>query len=79
LRERRGFQQQNTSRVSDVELVELLRKENAREFYGEGQYYYYLKRNNVRSIASNSSTYNFVMQDSYYRFAIPEVEENNRK
>jgi hypothetical protein len=79
LRERRGFQQQNTSQITDVGLPELLRKENLREFYGEGQYYYYLKRNNVRSIASNTSVGNFSMQDSYYRFAIPDVEENNRK
>ncbi|MDR0765894.1 MAG: RagB/SusD family nutrient uptake outer membrane protein [Odoribacteraceae bacterium] len=79
LRERRGFQRQNTTRFSDAELVDLLAKEHAREFYGEGQYYYYLKRNNVRSIASNSSTYNVTMQDSYYRFTVPETEENNRK
>jgi hypothetical protein len=78
LRERRGFLRNNTSRVPDAELPELLRKETLRELYGEGQYYFYLKRNNVRSIASNSTTSNFTMQDRYYKFEIPAVEANNR-
>jgi hypothetical protein len=78
LRLRRGFERNNTKDVTEAQLTELLRKETLREFYGEGQYYYYLKRNNVRSIASNSSTANFAMQDRYYKFEIPAAETNNR-
>ncbi|MDR2130229.1 MAG: RagB/SusD family nutrient uptake outer membrane protein [Odoribacteraceae bacterium] len=78
LRAGRGFLQNNAWNVTDAELPELLRKETLREFYGEGQYYYYLKRNNIRSIESNSTTYDFPMEDRYYRFSIPNEENKNR-
>lgn len=72
LRLKRGFANGNAAGYPD--LAELLDKEFQREFYGEGQYFFFLKRNQVTKVRNNYM--NTVTID--YDIPLPESETNNR-
>lgn len=72
LRLKRGFTNGNTNGY--MNLDELVDVEYQRELYGEGQYFFFLKRNQVKSIKNNlmnTVTVNYVIP-------LPESETNNR-
>lgn len=56
------------------EVIEALRKEYAKDFLGEGQYFYFLKRNGIKLLPLNAYE-NIEMLNSYYVFEIPDAEK----
>lgn len=82
LRLTRGYDQDNIS----GDLNNLLREEWEREFYAEGQFFYFLKRNGLTELVTQgvSGTGNSAEAQTknvslaYYVFPIPEEETNNR-
>lgn len=81
VRNRRGISANNniTEWGSKEEMVEQLSREYAKDFIGEGQYFFFLKRHNMKKItvSSNIAPYTgvFEMRESYYEFEIPEAEK----
>lgn len=73
LRLNRRYQNGNTS---GHDSEELLKNEIIREFYGEGQYFYYMKRRQLEKI-SNQSGAEIEMQGKY-KLPLPDSELNNR-
>lgn len=73
LRLNRGHQVNNTV---GKDLRQLVEDEYSREFYGEGQYFFYLKRNKVTSLKDQLGK-NITMTD-HYKIPLPECEINNR-
>ncbi|MDU1892891.1 MAG: RagB/SusD family nutrient uptake outer membrane protein [Dysgonomonas sp.] len=53
-----------------------LQNEYIREFQGEGQLFYFYKRNNINLVRSGSSTGYFVLTDDEYVLPIPSAETN---
>lgn len=77
LRLTRGYFENNI--IDD--LNQTLQEEYEREFYAEGQYFYYLKRNGATTVADPSSgeiDETKTVSASYFVFPIPEEETNNR-
>lgn len=72
LRLKRGFTNGNT--IGYTDLDDLADKEWQREFYGEGQYYFFLKRNRIETVKDNYL--NTVTVN--YDIPLPESETNNR-
>lgn len=76
LRLTRGYSQNNTL---GKDLDELWDKECQREFYGEGQYFFFLKRNGVTTIDRQSSDEKVELEETIdYVIPLPESETNNR-
>lgn len=73
LRLMRGYQIGNT--VGAVP-GDLLNKEYSREYFGEGQYFFYLKRNNVSMVQSQGG--NKIQMETYYQVPLPDSEKNYR-
>lgn len=73
LRLSRGYQVGNTV---GGDLNNLLDQEWKKEFYGEGQYFFFLKRNQVSSIKNHDG--NTVDISKAYIVQLPESETNNR-
>lgn len=73
LRLKRGHMNNN---AADYDVDELLDQEYQREFYGEGQYFFYLKRNQVKSLVTQAGT--TVAMGNNYVIPLPESETNNR-
>lgn len=73
LRLSRGYQVDNTV---GGDLNNLLDQEWKKEFYGEGQYFFFLKRNQVSSIKNHDG--NTVDISKAYIVQLPESETNNR-
>ena len=72
LRLKRGFSNGNAAGYTDLD--ELLDKEYQREFYGEGQYFFFLKRNQIKVIKNNyQNTVNL-----NFDIPLPDSETNNR-
>lgn len=69
----RGYLVGNTVGVSSDQLLD---QEYAREFYGEGQYFFYLKRNQVETLQAQSGTK--INMPLYYQVPLPESETNGR-
>lgn len=61
----------NTS-MSKEELENEIRKEYRKEFWGEGQLWYYYKRKSYTDFSSNMKNI------SFFTFGVPDVEESNR-
>ena len=57
---------------TDVQTT--LRQEWEKEFYGEGQYYYYLKRNGITSVSGPNGS-----KKPNYIIPLPESETDNRR
>lgn len=74
LRRNRGFLQDNTAGMN---LDQLINDEYNREFYLEGQYYYYLKRNKVGQIKSQTGV-TVTMGRDKYEMPLPDDEVNRR-
>ncbi|MEQ2911226.1 RagB/SusD family nutrient uptake outer membrane protein [Butyricimonas faecihominis] len=70
LRMIRGYQSGMVG--SDVQTT--LRQEWEKEFYGEGQYYYYLKRNGITSVSGPNGS-----KKPNYIIPLPESETDNRR
>lgn len=62
--------------ASGHEPEELLKNEIIREFYGEGQYFYYMKRRQLERISNQSGTE--IEMKGKYRLPLPDSEINNR-
>lgn len=73
LRLNRGHQVNNTV---GKDLRQLVEDEYSREFYGEGQYFFYLKRNKVVNLKDQLGK-KITMTD-HYKIPLPECETNNR-
>jgi hypothetical protein len=60
-------------------LTQEIRKEYAKEFYGEGQLFYYFKRNNIMAIPDgNATTGDRMMSPEIYRIPVPLEERQAR-
>ena len=70
----RGYQDHN---MDGQDVNDILDKEWQREFYGEGQYFFYLKRNQVSILYGQDGNTKYEMKD-YYQIPLPESEVNNR-
>lgn len=69
VRENRGYEEENF--ITDPELLDLeIGKEYRREFLGEGQMFYYLKRKNIQNIEFS----NIAGSNSVYVLPIPDSE-----
>ena len=56
--------------------INALQQEYSKDFFGEGQYFFFLKRHQVSTlnIWFNNMMNNFPMQERYYEFEIPDAE-----
>ena len=56
--------------------INALQQEYSKDFFGEGQYFFFLKRHQVSTlnIWFNNMMNNFPMYESYYEFEIPDAE-----
>lgn len=63
--------------VSEEEKIEALREEYCKEFFGEGQYFFFLKRHQISSLELfyNNINSTFPMLEQYYEFEIPDSEK----
>ncbi len=72
----------NTSPLPDAttaaQLTTSIMKEYRREFYGEGQLFFYYKRTQAPSIIAGGTNTSLTMKDSYYTFAKPLSETTPR-
>lgn len=75
LRLNRGFLQNNTAAYNNLD--ELITQEYEREFYLDGQYFFYLKRNKVNNIYVPGKT-SINMGEQQYVLPIPADEINKR-
>lgn len=73
LREGRKYLVNNTD---NRDLTLLLRDENIREFYGEGQFFYFMKRNRMEKITTQLGK--DVNMTGKYALPLPDSEVNNR-
>ncbi len=73
LRINRGYQ---TGNADGFDPEVLLDEEYQREFYGEGQYFFFLKRNQVKTIKNQEG--NNVGIGEHYIIPMPDSEINNR-
>lgn len=77
LRVGRGYQEGGITDAEKADWAETLRQEYQREFYGEGQYFFYLKRNRVSSIEGFGSSV-IDMGEAQYELPLPDSESQNR-
>lgn len=76
LRLARGYSKDNTLGQN---LNDLLDKEYQREFYAEGQYFFFLKRNQVKKVSRQSIDDKVELVETIdYVIPLPESETNNR-
>lgn len=73
LREGRKYLANSTD---NRDLSLLLKDEHIREFYGEGQFFFYMKRNQMEKITNQSG--NDINMQGKYVLPLPESEINNR-
>ena len=73
----RNFLTGNTTGFSDGQLDELIEKEYIRETYGEGQYFFFLKRKNINIIRDQADQQVSGMRGRY-QIPLPESETNYR-
>ncbi len=73
LRILRGFEIGNI----DTDLNTMLYEEYQREFCGEGQFFYYLKRNNIPFVTLQDGAGNITLTGSY-QLSLPDSEKKNR-
>lgn len=78
LRMRRGYQNGTITNAEKNDWQTTLQTEYNREFYGEGQYFFYLKRKNVASIKSADGKEDITMGPARYQLILPESESNYR-
>lgn len=64
--------------TSKEDIPATLLSEYQKEFFGEGQLFYYYKRTNATSIPTALSTTDYVMKDVNYQMPLPEIETDFR-
>ena len=67
----------NVSSFDDeTQKIEALQLEYSKDFFGEGQYFFFLKRHRIGNLTVYFSgiNNNFPMYESYYEFEIPDAE-----
>ena len=67
----------NVSSFDDeAQKIEALQLEYSKDFFGEGQYFFFLKRHRIEDLTVYFSgiNNNFPMHESYYEFEIPDAE-----
>ncbi|MBK5721972.1 RagB/SusD family nutrient uptake outer membrane protein [Dysgonomonas sp. Marseille-P4677] len=69
----RGLKKLSEAKPNSTIATELL-LEHMREFYGEGQLFYFYKRRNLKSIRNGSTAGNITMNADKYVLPIPQVE-----
>ncbi|MGJ1420273.1 RagB/SusD family nutrient uptake outer membrane protein [Sphingobacterium spiritivorum] len=74
VRNHRGISSLSTTNGMENEIL----KEYRKEFYGEGQLWYYYKRKQISNIISPSNLNGFLVPSSAWAIPIPEEELNNR-
>lgn len=74
LRVGRGYQSGSISDAEKNNWATTLQEEYKREFYGEGQYFFYLKRNHVASLPAGTGNGDFVMGSAQYVLPVPDSE-----
>lgn len=77
IRNTRGISKRNDIHgfTSRDQMIEELRKEYAKDFFGEGQYFFFLKRHQIRSFEAWMLWPVDPMLDQYYEFVIPDGEK----
>ena len=61
--------------ATEAEKVKRLTKEYAKEFFGEGQYFFFLKRHQASEIEVGYDDHVFPMEERFYEFEIPDAEK----
>ena len=78
VRNARGISTTNNVSSFDDEATKIsaLQQEYCKDFFGEGQYFFFLKRHQVSTlnIWFKNIMNNFPMLESYYEFEIPDAE-----
>ena len=62
-----------------VDIQQVLKEEYMKEFFGEGQLFFYYKRLNVSSIPAGDDSGMITMDEAKYKFPWPEGEIEDRK
>lgn len=79
LRVGRGYQQGSVSEAEANDWETTIRMEYSREFYGEGQYFFYLKRKGVSSLQSGfKDEETWTLGTAQYVLPLPESESQYR-
>ena len=76
IRRNRGLIAFEDTEVIDIQQV--LKEEYMKEFFGEGQLFYYYKRLNVSSIPAGDDSGDVVMDETKYKFPLPDSETDYR-
>lgn len=77
LQKARGYKDANFTKPGDgIDVA--IRDEYSREFYGEGQYFFYLKRKNVKSLNKGNGDGVINMTNTEYVLPLPDSEINAR-
>lgn len=78
LRVGRGYQEGSVGSNETNDWGAAIRDEYSREFYGEGQYFFYLKRKGISSISSGAGNESLVLGTAQYILPLPESESQYR-
>lgn len=78
LRIGRGYQDGSVSEGDKRDWQATIQTEYNKEFYGEGQFFFYLKRNNVSSIPAGTGNGNIALGEAQYVLPLPESESQYR-
>lgn len=78
LRVGRGYQSGSVTDQEKSNWAATLQTEYNREFYSEGQFFFYLKRNNVASIKSGDDTGEVTLGPARYELPLPDSESQYR-
>ena len=61
-----------------VDIQQVLKEEYMKEFFGEGQLFFYYKRLNVSSIPAGDDSGMITMDEVKYKFPLPDSETDYR-
>lgn len=74
LRVGRGYQEGAVGDAEKKDWEETIQNEYKREFYGEGQYFFFLKRKRIAAVAAGSGRGEWTMGDAQYIIPLPDSE-----
>lgn len=78
LRVGRGYQEGSVGAGEASDWEKVIREEYSREFYGEGQYFFFLKRKGVSSIPAGAGNETIVLGPAQYVLPLPDSESQYR-
>ena len=61
-----------------IDIQKVLKDEYMKEFFGEGQLFYYYKRLNVSTIPAGDDSGDVTMNEAKYKFPLPDSETDYR-